>query len=129
MATLSRPLGSPPFLAGFLNLGGELIPVARLDRLYGLSEHAVTPRTPLIVLRTPAAPLALLVEEVLDVETGSSPGDGPAAGGTRRIGGLLVEVLVPEDLLHTAEGERLAHLRRREERRLEELARGAEAEA
>src|SRR5437667_9531123 len=60
---LSRPPGLPDLLEGLLNLGGQAVPVVRLDRLLGLPPLAPGLYTPLLVLRRPV-PLALLVEAV-----------------------------------------------------------------
>src|SRR5438128_2487698 len=60
MPLLSRPPGLPSVLAGFLDLGGAIVPVLRLDRLLGLSEVVPGLYTPLLVLRQPEDRLALL---------------------------------------------------------------------
>jgi purine-binding chemotaxis protein CheW len=54
----------PGVLAGFLNLGGTLIAVLRLSQLFGLPEVVPGLYTPLVILRLPEGPLALLVEKV-----------------------------------------------------------------
>jgi purine-binding chemotaxis protein CheW len=67
MASLSRPPGMPPILAGFLNLCGAAVSVLRLDRLLGLAPCESGMYATLLVLRTPDNPAALLVDGVTGI--------------------------------------------------------------
>jgi len=64
MAQLVRPPGMPSFVAGFLHLRGEAIPVVRLDRLFGVSDTTLGLYTPLLVLRHSDNRMALVVDKV-----------------------------------------------------------------
>jgi purine-binding chemotaxis protein CheW len=67
LAELSRPPGLPAVVEGVLNLGGDVVPVLRLDRLLGLPEMTPALYTPLLVLRDAEPPVALMVETVRNV--------------------------------------------------------------
>jgi purine-binding chemotaxis protein CheW len=67
MAALSRPPSMPSILEGFLNLGGQALPVLKLAELLGLSQARLELHTPLIIVRGRAAPFALLVNRVLGI--------------------------------------------------------------
>lgn len=69
MSALSHPPCLPAVLAGFLNLGGELIPVVRLDRLFGLPCHTPDLFTPLLLVRSFDSVIAYLVEQVTGIVT------------------------------------------------------------
>jgi chemotaxis signal transduction protein len=64
MATLATPPGLPSGLAGFLDLRGVAIPIARLDRLFDLPEQRPGLNTPMIILRGAAVPIGVLVNYV-----------------------------------------------------------------
>src|SRR5262245_49639240 len=63
-AELSRPPHSPALLAGFLNDGGSPIPVIALRHLFKLPERSLELYTPLVVMRGPREPIALVVDRV-----------------------------------------------------------------
>jgi len=63
---LGRPPTTPPILEGFLDFGGDAIPLLRLDRLLGLTPSPASAYQHILLLRL-AAPLALLVDRVTDV--------------------------------------------------------------
>jgi purine-binding chemotaxis protein CheW len=67
MARLSVPPGLPSCLAGFLDLRGVAIPIARLDRLFDLPEQRPGLNTPLIILRSAAVPIGILVNYVRSI--------------------------------------------------------------
>lgn len=62
---LDAPPGLPPPLAGFLNLGGEAVPVLDLARLLDAAPGAPHPYRHLVLLAE--GRLALLVDRALDV--------------------------------------------------------------
>lgn len=64
IAALQTPPAAPAILAGFLNLGGELIPVIRVRHLFGLPELPTELWTPLIILKNRDQRLAMLVDSV-----------------------------------------------------------------
>jgi purine-binding chemotaxis protein CheW len=64
MAALSSPPGMPSGLAGFLDLRGIAIPIARLDRLFDIPEQLPGLHTPIIVLRGAIGPIGVLVDYV-----------------------------------------------------------------
>ncbi len=127
MAELSRPPGLPGVLAGFLNLAGRAVAVVRLDRLFGLPDRAPELYTPLLILRNPDCPLALLVEKVsrivavpptalLPVPTNQAFND--AVEGMLPLDGRVVLVLSAERLLLEKEQQCLAELQDCEQMRL-----------
>lgn len=70
---LERPPRMPAFLQGVLNLGGDAVPVLRLDHLLGLPS-AGDPglEASMLIMRNDAAPLALLVDRVEGVRDASA---------------------------------------------------------
>lgn len=66
MCELITAPGLPSVLEGFLNLRGQLTPVLRIDRLFGLAAVQFQLHTHLVVVRR-QAPFALLVDRVQDV--------------------------------------------------------------
>ncbi len=73
---LSKPPGLFSLVEGILNLGGQVIPVLRLDRLFGLPEIRLGLYTPVLLLKGMGVPLALLVDQVTEVV---EPGAGSFA--------------------------------------------------
>lgn len=63
-AWLSAPPRMPAFVQGILNLGGVAIPVLRLDRLLGMPSISIGLDASILIMKTGAAPLGLLVEHV-----------------------------------------------------------------
>jgi purine-binding chemotaxis protein CheW len=130
LATLSRPPNLPSVLAGFLNLGGEAVPVLRLDRLFELPDLKTGKYTPLVLLRHPDYRLALLVEKVsrilsvaddavLPIRENQSFND--CAEGVATIDGQVVLLLSAERILLEKEQLCLAEFRDREQARLRAL--------
>jgi purine-binding chemotaxis protein CheW len=129
-AELSEPPAAPSLLAGFLDVGGQLIGVVSLRRLWSLGERTPELYTPLVILKAPSARVALEVDaverivdvepgDILPVDDGSSFNDCAAA--IARIGGATVVLLSPERLLAEQENARIAELAQIEQRRLNEL--------
>jgi len=128
MCQLFKPPGLSGLLEGFLNLRGAAVPVLRLDRLFNL--HPVTPglHTPLIVLKARRRPLALLVDQALDVTEAAeqdlveTPGDAVFQGCSPamfRLADRTVHLLEPERLLLKQEQERISELQQQAQRRLD----------
>ena len=127
MALLSRPPGMPSLLAGFLNLGGTVVPVVRLDRLFVLADQPVGLYTPLLILRSSTARVALMVEKVSEIMT-LRDGDllpvrenhsfNDCVEGMVTRNGRVVLLLDPERILLDKEHQFLAELQDREQARL-----------
>lgn len=67
IAWLDRPPQLPSLVRGILNLGGQAVPVLRLDRLLGLGDGSFGLDASILVMRPgegASAPLGLLVEHV-----------------------------------------------------------------
>lgn len=128
---LSNPPGLPSLLAGFLNLGGQAIPVLNLKRLFGGPDSGSGPYSHIVVLRETSASLGLLVdrsagtvalspESLMPVSHGQSLNDCVEAGA--RIGNQTAHVLSVERLLLKQEQARVAELQAMEQERLRRLA-------
>jgi purine-binding chemotaxis protein CheW len=122
MAALTRVPTGPALLEGFLNLGGELVPVLRTDHLLSLRESRPTPGSRIVVL---AGGGALLFDAVHGVGTGTAlhplrPEDSfnGAAEGLLEVGEAAYHLLRPERLLLEAERRRLEELAEVERQRL-----------
>lgn len=127
---LSVPPGTPGILEGFLNYGGDVLPVARLDRLFGLPQAAAGLYAPLMVLRETAGRLALLVDDVEAVVQVERARYMPVADDSVfnacveavvELGGEPVHVLIADRILLAQERLRLQQLGEMVERRLAEL--------
>ena len=130
LALLSRPPGLPAMMAGFLGLEGQAVPVLRLDRLFGLPELTPGLYTPLLILRSPGHPLALLVEKVsritavaADAVVPVPPGESfnDCAEGVVTLDSHVVLLLSPERLLLDKEQQCLAEFQDLEQARLRAL--------
>jgi len=64
--TLTRVPLAPPAVAGLLNLRGRIVPAVDLRTLFGLERRPV--HGGLIVIRSDDGPVALLVDEIGDVQ-------------------------------------------------------------
>lgn len=129
MCEVVRPPALPPVLEGFLNLRGQLTPVVRLDRLFGLAEVQFLLHTHLVVLQR-RPPLALLVDRVREIMS-SAPGGCLEPPPEHVFGDCLEEVyqldtrsislLRVDRLLLKEEESRISEFVRIAERRLEEI--------
>jgi len=120
MAWLARPPGLPPLVEGFLNLRGEVVPVLRLERLFGVAAKPPELHTPILVLRGSGGALAWMVDRVSEVTEIPEARLTPVRGehcwnectrAQTRLGDQVVHVLDPDRLLLEAERQRLAELR------------------
>jgi purine-binding chemotaxis protein CheW len=66
MAWLDHPPGLSSLVEGVLNLGGQAVPVLRLDRLLGLEEREYGLESSILIMKAPAgeSSLGLLVEHL-----------------------------------------------------------------
>ena len=134
---LWRPPSLPRPVAGFFNLGGDAVPVIRLDVLFGLQKGEVNPEADLyrhlilIGAGGSAGPSALLVDRVLDVVTVntaqlSDVRQAESLNGCVEAevtwGDRLVHLLSAERILLTEEQQALAELGRQAQSRLDEWA-------
>lgn len=128
---LSIPPSLPSILAGFLNLGGQAIPVLNLKRLFDMPDSGSGPYSHVVVLKQTNVSLGLLVdrsagtaavppESLVPVADGHSLNDCVEADA--RIGNQTAHVLSVERLLLKQEQARVAELQAMEQERLERLA-------
>ncbi|MFT8246003.1 chemotaxis protein CheW [Roseomonas sp. BN140053] len=133
---LSAPPGLPRPVAGFLNLGGEAVPVLALARLLNRTEEARRVagglyRHIIVLNHTLPRPgggsgrVALLVDRVLDLvpppAQPATPPDGhadPCVEAEIPLGAALVHLLAPDRLLREGEAAILAALAEDAQRRL-----------
>jgi purine-binding chemotaxis protein CheW len=119
MAELARVAGGPSFLAGFLDIGGDLIAVVSLRRLFKLPDKSRELYTPIVILKAVPQRVALevdAVQEIADItdEDAAVLGDGCvlndfALAAVRREGRTVL-LLSPERLLLEEERRRVAEL-------------------
>lgn len=117
-AELARPPGMPGVLDGFLNDGGEILPVLRLGRLFGLPEAAPGLYAPIVVLRH--ATLALLVDTVDSIVRVPPKALLPVVDASVFNGCVGAAVRLGAEAVHVLDADRL--LLEQERRRIEELA-------
>ena len=122
--------GAPEFLAGFLDVGGQLVAAISLRRLLGLPDHERELYTPLVILKSTRQRIALEIdsvsriaeiapEDVIPVTDGCSINDCAAA--VARLDGQAVVLLSPERILLEQEAKRVAELAELTRQRLTEL--------
>ena len=130
MATLSRPPSMPPILEGFLNLGGDVLPVLRIAQLFNLPDEPPHLHTPLVVLRCAAGLLGLLVTSVTGVADVPANDIVPMDAGESfnacvesqlTISGETVHLLSVDRLLLEKESRALADFQEAETRRLQQF--------
>ena len=119
MAELALVACGPSFLAGFLDVGGELIAVISLRRLFKLADKSRELYTPIVILKSAPQRVALEVDAVREIadiadEDAVVLGDGCvlndfALAAVRREG-TTVLLLSPERLLLEEEQRRIAEL-------------------
>jgi purine-binding chemotaxis protein CheW len=119
MAELAQTAGAPSFLAGFLDVGGELIAVVSLRRLFKLPDRPRELYTPLVILNAASQRIALevdAVQQIADIteEHAVVLGDGYAlndfALAAARLEGNTVLLLSPDRLFLEEERRRVAEL-------------------
>ncbi|WP_349362347.1 chemotaxis protein CheW [Roseomonas sp. E05] len=132
---LWRPPGLPRPLAGFLNLGGEALPVLDLVRLFGLAAEGAEGEAALyrhvVVVAGRQGALGLLVDRALDLLRIPQGRLRPLAAEATPNGCALAEIETPEGFVHLLAVERvllaqeqaaLAALRENAQARLAEWA-------
>lgn len=127
---LWRPPGLPRPVAGFFNLGGQAVPVLRLDVLFSLEQaddHAGADLYRHLILidgLSSSGAGALLVDRVLDVPTIQSLQLSPVPTTDTLNGCVEAEVTLDGRLVHLLSVERI--LLREEQQSLAELGRHAQ---
>jgi purine-binding chemotaxis protein CheW len=128
---LWRPPSLPRPVAGFFNLGGDAVPVIRLDVLFGLQKGEVNPEADLyrhlilIGAGGSAGPSALLVDRVLDVVTVNTAQLSDVRQAESLNGCVEAEVTWGDRLVHLLSAERI--LLAEEQQALAELGRQAQS--
>lgn len=132
---LWRPPGLPRPLAGFMNLGGEAVPVLDLPRLFGLASTGAEAEAALYrhIMLTPdleeGRRVALLVDRVLDVVRIPARHLRPVPPDATLNGCAVAEIELPDGFVHllavrqillAREQAALAALREQEQARLAE---------
>lgn len=130
VSLLSHPPGTPPILQGFLNLGGEAIPVLSPKRLFQLKDSPPAAYSHLIILKRAETPLAILVDRAVGtaktaqsslMPVGQDHSFNDCVEHDVRIGTQTVHVLSIERLLIKEEESRIAQLHSMEQTRLHQL--------
>jgi purine-binding chemotaxis protein CheW len=129
MAWLDRPPGLSSLVEGVLNLGGQAVPVLRLDRLLGLEARGHGLESSILIMKASAgeSPLGLLVEHLDGVrQIGDFSPMGLPAG--QSFNGCLAEIMTCDGqpvsmldwgcILLEQEKERLAQFQARAQERL-----------
>lgn len=126
---LSRPPSMPATLAGFVNLGGEALPVLALRHLLGLTRTApVEPLYRHIIVAEDTLPgtrVGLLVDRVLDLRPVAAAQRQPVPPEDSLNGCVVAQLALPEGAVHVLDPARI--LMAQEQARLEELTRKAAA--
>jgi purine-binding chemotaxis protein CheW len=119
---LWQPPGTPDLMAGFLNLGGDPMPVIWLARVFGLPTAPAPPLyAHILVLKAESRrTLALLVDRVLDVAIITPDQVRPVAHDASLNGCIAGEIQLGDGLLHLLDADRI--LLAEEQQRLAELA-------
>jgi purine-binding chemotaxis protein CheW len=119
IAKLTSVPGVPAFLAGFLDVGGRLIAVISLRRLFGMPDRAWELYTPLVILKVTPEQIALEIdgvarivdiddEDLVPLTQGCCLNDFASA--VARLDGHVVVLLSPERILLEQEQRRVAEL-------------------
>jgi len=108
---LWRPPGLPRPLAGFLNLGGEALPVLDLMRLFGLAAEGAEGEAALyrhvVVVTAGEGRLGLLVDRALDLLRVPWAQLRPLAAEATPNGCAVAEIETPEGFVHLLAVERI----------------------
>ena len=69
MAKLSKTPGMPPSMEGMLNIGGKIVPIFRMERLFGVADIPFGLYTPLLLVKTEKGTIGFVIEKALGVHT------------------------------------------------------------
>ncbi len=69
MAKLWRTPGMPAAMEGMLNLGGRILPVFRMDRLFHTQEIQLELYTPILLVKSEKGSVGFIIEKALGVHT------------------------------------------------------------
>jgi chemotaxis signal transduction protein len=95
MVSVTPLLEAPPEILGAINVHGAPTLVLDLRRRFGLPHRPPTPISPLVIVRTRGAKLAILVDHVIGVTQDAT---APDAAGLVRVGDKLIIMLRADDL-------------------------------
>lgn len=118
-AWLARPPGMPSFVDGVLNLGGVAVPVLQLDNLLGMPPATIGLDASILIMKTPEAPLGLLVEHVDGVRAGAAFQFAALEDRHSFQGCLTGQLHGPQGVVHVVSWRKV--LMEEEERRLEQF--------
>ncbi len=130
IAELTSVPGAPAFLAGFLDVGGQLVAVISLRHLLGMPDHECALYTPLVILKAKDQRFALEIdgvsriadiddEKLVSLTEGCSLND--CATAVARLDEEVVVLLSPERILLEQEQKRVAELAEIARRRIAEV--------
>jgi purine-binding chemotaxis protein CheW len=66
---ITRVFLTPPWLAGIINLRGDIVPVLDLSHLCGLSPTDITPESRIIILQHDTHVIGVVVDELAELRT------------------------------------------------------------
>ncbi len=69
MAKLWKTPGMPASMEGMLNLGGRVLPIFRMDRLFKVSEIALELYTPILLVKSEKGSVGFIIEKAIGVHT------------------------------------------------------------
>lgn len=123
IASLSKPLGTPHILDGFLNLQEVAIPVIKLALVFGKEPDPMQLYTPLIIIQTKLGLFALRVSRLLsivtvDIRSAANLFDQHIASSSVIVDGHTVAILATDRLLHAREMAVINEIRSLEEERV-----------
>lgn len=105
--TLSRPPLTPPALAGFLNLGGEALPVIRAERLFSAESVDASIYNHVLIVRVDGESFGLLVDRVTDVRDVDLGALRPVEADASLNGCVAGDITVEDAPVHLLSGDRL----------------------
>lgn len=125
-AELSAEPASPSILAGFLNLGGRMLPVLSLARMLGNVQAPINLHSQLILVRHGDGNMCLLADQAIKVAVVRSSAliqlsQDPIADTGANLGGRLVPIVEIQRLLLEQERRRISELLEAHQARLNEL--------
>ena len=132
LSELSRPPGLPAAIEGFLKLGNRLLPILRLDRLFGLPVITLNLYTPVLILRKLEHPYGLIVEKVSEIVTVTQQQLSPVEPSLSFRGSLEAELQLDTRTIHifnlhklldAQEDQAITHFKEEEQIRLQSLKR------
>lgn len=130
IAALLHPTESPSVFAGFLNLGGELVPVIRTERLIAASDIPLQVSNLVVIIRHKGGMIGLIVSKatqfvLMPPSTTAAPIECLIAQKAILIDGCIVPIVCPERILLEQEQQRIAVIKENEMFRLTAIEKAA----